>query len=117
MTDNIRIFHNPRCSKSRQTLALIEESGVEPTVIKYLETPPTPEELRDLLTKLDMPARDLLRKGEDAYKENNLSDPQLSDDALIEAMVKFPKLIERPIVVKGDKAIIGRPPERVNTLL
>ncbi|ACR12193.1 arsenate reductase (glutaredoxin) [Teredinibacter turnerae T7901] len=117
MTDNIRIFHNPRCSKSRQTLALIEESGVEPTVIKYLETPPTPEELRDLLTKLDMPARDLLRKGEDAYKENNLSDPQLSDDALIEAMVKFPKLIERPIVAKGDKAIIGRPPERVNTLL
>lgn len=117
MTDNIRIFHNPRCSKSRQTLALIEESGVEPTVIKYLETPPTPEELRDLLAKLDMPARDLLRKGEDAYKENNLSDPQLSDDTLIEAMVKFPKLIERPIVVKGDKAIIGRPPERVNTLL
>ncbi|WP_045826080.1 arsenate reductase (glutaredoxin) [Teredinibacter turnerae] len=117
MTDNIQIFHNPRCSKSRQTLALIEASGIEPTVIKYLETPPTPQELRDLLTKLDMPARDLLRKGEDAYKENNLSDPQLSDEALIEAMVKFPKLIERPIVVKGKKAIIGRPPERVHTLL
>ncbi|WP_018276466.1 arsenate reductase (glutaredoxin) [Teredinibacter turnerae] len=117
MTDNIQIFHNPRCSKSRQTLALIEASGIEPTVIKYLETPPTAQELRDLLTKLDMPARDLLRKGEDAYKENNLSDPQLSDEALIEAMVKFPKLIERPIVVKGKKAIIGRPPERVHTLL
>lgn len=113
----MRIYHNPRCSKSRQTLALIEAAGVTPDIVRYLETPPSAEELQDLLKKLGMSARQLLRKGEQDYKDNNLADTELSDQALIEAMVKFPKLIERPIVVKGNQAVLGRPPENVNTLL
>ncbi|TVZ39961.1 arsenate reductase [Alteromonadaceae bacterium 2753L.S.0a.02] len=113
----MRIYHNPRCSKSRQTLALIEAAGVTPDIVRYLETPPSAEELQDLLKKLGMSARQLLRKGEQDYKDNNLADTELSDQALIEAMVKFPKLIERPIVVKDNQAVLGRPPENVNTLL
>ncbi len=107
------IYHNPRCSKSRTTLALLQEQGIEPEVILYLETPPDAQTLKILLEKLAIPARDLLRKGEAEYRENNLKDPSLTDDQLIEAMVKFPKLIERPIVVHGDKAALGRPPEQV----
>lgn len=113
----VTIYHNPRCSKSRQTLALLEENGVKPEVVLYLETPPNADALRGLLSKLGITARQLLRTGEDAYKENNLSDASLSEDALIQAMVDHPKLIERPIVVKGAKAVVGRPPENVLELI
>lgn len=113
----VTIYHNPRCSKSRQTLALLEEQGVAPEIVQYLDTPPDAGTLRDLLSKLGLGARQLLRTGEDAYKELNLADTSLSDDALIEAMVANPKLIERPIVVKGSKAVLGRPPENVLELI
>lgn len=111
------IYHNPRCSKSRQTLALLEENGVNPSIELYLESPPSASALKGLLKKLGISARDLLRKGEQAYKDNQLSDQSLSDKVLIEAMIEHPKLIERPIVVKGDKAVLGRPPENVLELL
>ncbi|WP_160152973.1 arsenate reductase (glutaredoxin) [Microbulbifer sp. ALW1] len=111
------IYHNPRCSKSRQTLQLLQDNNVEPQVVLYLETPPDAATLQSLLQKLGIGARDLLRKGEDAYKELNLKDPALSDEALVQAMVAHPKLIERPIVVKGNQAVLGRPPENVLELL
>ena len=111
------IYHNPRCSKSRQTLQLLQDNQVEPEVVLYLETPPDKSTLKNLLQKLGISARELLRKGEDDYKALNLKDPALSDDQLIEAMVSHPKLIERPIVVKGDNAVLGRPPENVLELL
>jgi arsenate reductase len=110
---DIQILHNPRCSKSRQTLALLEEKGIEPEVIKYLDTPPSATELKAILQKLGISARDLLRKGEDDYKALNLKDQSLSEDALIDAMVKHPKLIERPIVINNNQARLGRPPESV----
>lgn len=113
----ILIYHNPRCSKSRQTLQLLEEKGIEPEVRLYLEDVPSKAEINELLGKLGISARDLLRNSEDAYKDNNLSDKSLSDDALIEAMTQFPKLIQRPIVVNGDKAALGRPPEDVLEIL
>lgn len=116
MTD-IQILHNPRCSKSRQTLALLEEKGIEPEIIKYLDTPPTAAELKAILSKLGISARELLRKGEDDYKNLNLKDPSLGEDALIEAMVSHPKLIERPIVIHNNQAKIGRPPESVLDIL
>lgn len=106
---NIRILHNPRCSKSRQTLALIEEKGISPEVILYLEDTPSAKELTDILKKLGISGRDLLRKGEEDYKKLHLANMDLSEDKLIEAMVMHPKLIERPIVIKGTKAVIGRP--------
>lgn len=111
------IYHNPRCSKSRQTLQILEDNGVQPQIVLYLETPPDAAALKAILKKLGLGARDLLRKGEDDYKENNLKDTSLSDDQLIAAMVKFPKLIERPIVIKGNQAVLGRPPENVLTLI
>ena len=114
---HLTIYHNPRCSKSRQTLALIEESGKDCEVIKYLETPPTEAELSQLLKSLGLSARQLLRKGEAEYKELNLADESLDDAALIKAMSEHPKLIERPIVCKGGKAVLGRPPENVKALL
>ena len=110
---SLTIFHNPRCSKSRQTLALLEENGHTPEIVEYLKTPPSKEQLKEILTALGMSPRELMRKGEAEYKENNLSDENLSEDALIDAMVKFPKLIERPIVIKDGKVKIGRPPEGV----
>jgi len=113
----VTIYHNPRCSKSRQTLALLMERNIEPEIILYLETAPTTDELTELLSKLGISARELLRKGEDAYKENNLSDTSLNDARLIQAMHDFPKLIERPIVVANDKAALGRPPEQVLEIL
>lgn len=113
----ITIYHNPRCSKSRQTLQLLEENGVSPEIILYLETPPSIDDITALLKKLGMSARDLLRKGEDAFKENNLKDDSLSEAQLIGAMAEHPKLIERPIVVKGSKAVLGRPPENVLQLI
>ncbi len=109
----VEIFHNPRCSKSRQTLAILEENGVEPQIIEYLATPPSEARIREILAMLDMAPRELMRKGEAEYKENNLSNSDLTDDQLIQAMVDFPKLIERPIVISGGKARIGRPPESV----
>jgi len=117
MTDTLQIYHNPRCSKSRQTLALIEEKNIKPEIILYLENTPDKETLSSLLTKLGIPARKLLRKSEQDYKDNNLSDDSLSENDLIEKMVQFPKLIERPIVVKGKQAILGRPPENVLDLI
>jgi arsenate reductase len=113
---NIKIYHNPRCSKSRNTLALLEEQGVEAEVIKYLETPPNKEELKALLKMLGMGARELMRTKEDIYKELGLKDVE-DEEALIEAMVANPKLIERPIVIKDAKAVIGRPIENVVELL
>ncbi|MEE1867029.1 MULTISPECIES: arsenate reductase (glutaredoxin) [Pseudomonas] len=116
MTD-LTLYHNPRCSKSRAALELLEARGLAPTVVRYLETPPDAATLTTLLGKLDIDARQLLRSGEDEYKMLNLADPALSDAQLIDAMVKHPKLIERPILVAGDKAVIGRPPEKVLEIL
>ncbi|MCA0894886.1 arsenate reductase (glutaredoxin) [Microbulbifer agarilyticus] len=111
------IYHNPRCSKSRQTLQLLQENNIEPEIVLYLETPPDAAALKTILGKLGIAPRDLLRKGEDAYKELNLKDTSHSEDDLIDAMVSHPKLIERPIVVKDDKAVLGRPPENVLELI
>ncbi|MEX2474010.1 arsenate reductase (glutaredoxin) [Marinobacter sp.] len=116
MTEPTRIFHNPRCSKSRQTLELLVERGLEPEIIRYLETPPTAQELRQILSVLGMEPRQLMRKGEQEYRDQNLDNNELSDQELIRAMVATPKLIERPIVIRGDKAALGRPPENVLTL-
>lgn len=113
----ITLYHNPRCSKSRDALALLREHGVEPDTVLYLETPPDAKTLKRLLTQLGIPARELLRKGEEAYKTLGLADPSLSETALINAMVENPKLIERPIAIKDGKAVIGRPPEKVLQLL
>lgn len=110
---DVRIYHNPRCSKSRQALELLEKQGIEPEVILYLETPPDNATLSEMLSKLNMSARELMRKGEDVYKELQLDDTDLSEAQLVQAMVDYPKLIERPIVVKGDTVIVARPPERV----
>jgi len=114
---NVTIFHNPRCSKSRQTLALLEENGVEPSIVKYLETPPSADELKAVLSKLGISARELLRTKEAEYKEAGLDNQELSEDEVIARMIEFPKLIERPIVIKGDAARIGRPPESVLEIL
>ncbi|MCK5648871.1 MAG: arsenate reductase (glutaredoxin) [Gammaproteobacteria bacterium] len=109
-----KIYHNPRCSKSRQTLQLLEEQGVKPEIIEYLKTPPSESELKAILKALDMSPRDLMRKGEAEYKENNLADESLSDAQLIAAMLEHPKLIQRPIVVtSNNKYALGRPPESV----
>ena len=113
----LRIYHNPRCSKSSQTLALLQENGHSPEVIEYLTSPPTAGELTVVLKKLGMGPRDLMRRGEAIYKELNLSDEALSDGQLVDAMVANPILIERPIVVTTDKAAIGRPPESVLDIL
>lgn len=113
----LTIYHNPRCSKSRAALALLEERGESPRVIDYLKTPPTAKELNAILKALGKGPRDLIRKGEAPYKELGLDDPALSDAALVEAMVENPVLIERPIVVKGAKAALGRPPEAVLAVL
>jgi len=113
----VKILHNPRCSKSRQTLEIIREKGIEPMVVEYLKTPPSREELVDILEKLNMQPRDLMRKGEAEYKDNNLADDSLSSDQLIDAMLEFPKLIERPIVINDGQVRIGRPPESVNEIL
>lgn len=111
------LYHNPRCSKSREALAPLQAQGCEPEVVLYLETPPTAKQLKELLANLGMSARQLLRKTEDAYKALNLADEKLSEAALIKAMVANPKLIERPIFINGDKAVVGRPPETVLSIL
>ena len=114
---SIDIYHNPRCSKSRATLALLEERGVDVSVIEYLKEPVDDIELRQILDLLAIPARDLLRKSESIYTELGLDDMSLSEDAIIEAIVKNPILMERPIVVTASKARIGRPPESVLEIL
>ncbi len=112
----IKIYHNNRCRKSREGLALLEESNQEFEIVHYLEQPPSPEELRALLLKLDLRPDQLIRKNEAVWKEQ-FKGKQLSDDALIVAMSQYPKLIERPIVVKGDKAVLGRPASTILDLL
>ncbi len=109
----IQILHNPRCSKSRQTLALLEEKGINPEVILYLENTPSTSELEAIIAKLGVSIRDIIRTGEDAYRELNLKDASHSDADLLKAMTEKPKLIQRPIVINGDKAAVGRPPESV----
>ena len=113
---NITIYHNPRCSKSRTSLALLEEKGVTPDIVLYQETPLDAATISALLAKLNMKASDLVRRGEADYKEAGLS-RESTEQELIAAMVDRPKLIERPIVVNGDKAVLGRPPENVLELL
>lgn len=112
-TQAVTIYHNPRCSKSRATLALLEERGIQPEVVKYLETPPDAATLRKIISMLGIGARDLLRKGEAEYKELGLDDATKTDDEIIAAMVKHPALIERPIVIANGQARIGRPPDSV----
>ena len=113
----VTIYHNPRCSKSRQTLALLQDKGIEPEVVEYLKDTPDADTLEALLMKLDLEPRELMRRKEAPYKDLGLDDPGLSRQALIAAMVEHPILIERPIVVKGAKAALGRPPEKVLEIL
>lgn len=112
----MEIYHNPRCSKSRQTLTLLKEKGHDPEIIEYLKTPPTPAELKGILDKLNLAPQDLLRKNEADYK-THFKGKELSDDEWIAAMIAYPKLIERPIVINKDKAALGRPPEQVLEIL
>ena len=114
---SVKIYHNPRCSKSRQTLQLLVDNGVQAEVIEYLKTPPTTEELDAILTMLDMQPRELMRKNEAEYKATGMDNPDLDRDALIAGMVSAPKLIERPIVLANGKAAVGRPPESVLAIL
>ena len=113
---DVTIYHNPRCSKSRITLALLEENGVAPDIVLYLQTPLNEGEIASLLDKLGMTAGQLVRRGEEVYKLCAL-DQNSGDDQVLAAMAEHPKLIERPIVVKGDKAVLGRPPENVLELI
>ena len=117
MTRKTTLFHNPRCSKSRQTLELLQSRGVEPTIIEYLKTPPTEEELDKVLNMLGLEPRQLMRTKEAEYAENNLNDESLTRQQLIQTMVKYPKLIERPILINNNKAALGRPPEDVLEIL
>lgn len=112
----MKIYHNPRCRKSRETLNIIQDSGTEVEIIKYLEDVPSEKELTDLLKKLNIPAEKLLRKTEKIFKDE-FKGKELSEEEWIKIMILNPKLIERPIVVKDDKAILGRPPKNVNILL
>jgi len=114
---SIRIYHNPRCSKSRQTLKLIEEAGIEPEIVLYLDSPPSTRELSGLLKKLRMEPKELMRKGEAVYKELGLAKKELTKKEAIQLLYDHPKLIERPIVVNGEQAVLGRPPENVLELL
>ena len=109
----VTIYHNPRCSKSRQTLQLLEDNNVKPMIVEYLKTRPSKSELKRILKKLNIKPRDLLRKKEEEYKAQGLDNNSLTDEQIIDIMLAHPKLIERPIVVKGNKAALGRPPENV----
>ena len=114
---SVVIYHNPRCSKSRETLQLLQEQGIEPEVVEYLNEPPSTNRLKQLLKMLGLQPRDLMRQQEPEYEALGLDDPALTREQLVEAMVAHPKLIERPIVVNGDRATIGRPPQRVLEIL
>lgn len=111
------IYHNPRCSKSRETLALLEGEGIEVDVVEYLKNPPSQAALKKIVAQLDLTPRELMRQKEAEYKEQKLDNPKLTANELMKAMIRTPKLIERPIVVVGDKAVIGRPPENVFDIL
>lgn len=113
----VKMYHNPRCTKSRQTLQLLKDRGIEPEVIEYLKTPPSFEELSDIIDKLGIKPRDLIRKQEAEYKANGLDDNQLDNETIVRTMVNNPILIERPIVIANNKAAIGRPPENVLDIL
>ena len=112
-----RIYHNPQCSKCRETLSLLDDENVDAEIIEYLKTPPSRDELVEILAMLDMKPRELMRSHEAEYKDNHLDDEAISEEALIDAMIRFPILIERPIVINNGKAIIGRPPVNVKTIL
>jgi len=114
---SVTIYHNPRCSKSRQTLEILNAQNVDVEIIEYLKTSPDAKTLKQILAYLNIPARELLRKGESAYKEAGLDDTSLSEDDVIAAMVEHPILIERPVVINNGKAVIGRPPESVLDIL
>jgi arsenate reductase (glutaredoxin) len=111
----VRIYHNPRCNTSRKTLALLRDKGVEPEIVEYLKTPYTAEQLRTLLGQMNLPAKAVVRKKEAAAA--GIDPDRMSEAALIDAMVKSPILVERPIVMSGDKAALGRPPENVLSVL
>jgi arsenate reductase len=111
------IYHNPRCSKSRQALEILSEHNIEAEVVEYLKTPPDAKTLKDLLKKLGLKPRDILRDGEDEYASLKLADPKWSDDDLLAAIVKHPILLQRPIIVRGNCAVVGRPPGKVKQLL
>ena len=111
------IWHNPRCSKSRQTLAILRERGIEPSVREYLTEPPSAAELDHVLSLLGLSPRELMRRGEEAYTSLGLADPGQTRDQLIDAMSRNPVLIERPVVIRGNRAVLGRPPENVTALL
>jgi len=113
----IKIYHNPRCSKFRQTLQLLKDNQVEPEVVEYLKNPPNRQQLTEILDMLGLEPRALMRSGEKEYKALGLDNPDLDRDGLLDAMLQTPKLIERPIVIKDGKAIIGRPPEQVLAIL
>ncbi len=113
----ITIYHNPNCSKSRQTLALLKEHGIQPTIIEYLKYPPSASKLKQILTSLGFSARDLLRTKEAEYQTLRLSNSELTEDEIIMAMHNYPNLIERPIVIKNQKSVMGRPPEKILALI
>lgn len=113
----ITIYHNPRCSKSRQALELLDSRGVEADIVEYLKTPPDAGQLTEILDLLGMEPRDLMRSNEPEYKDNKLDDPELSREQLIQAMVDYPRLIQRPIVLGNGKAALGRPPEKILEIL
>ncbi len=110
---SVIIYHNPRCSKSRQTLQLLQDNDHQPEIVEYLKSPLSKEQLKDLTSMLNCSVRDIIRTSEADYKENNLANESLSDDELLDAIVKMPKLMQRPIVVNENKAAVGRPPESV----
>jgi len=114
--ENITIWHNPRCSKSRNALALLEDKNIDAKIIKYLDTKPSSDEIKEVLTFLGISAKDLLRTGEDIYKELNLKEVE-DENILIQAMAEHSKLIERPIIIRGNKAVIARPIENLEELL
>ena len=111
------IYHNPRCSKSRQTLQLLREEGIEPTIVEYLKTPLAKEQLRNISQLLGLRPKDFVRKIEIDFKDNDLSKSLEDDEKILDAMLLFPKIIERPIVISGEEAVIGRPPENVQKLI
>ena len=117
MNKEVIIYHNPKCSKSRKALEIIKSKNIEPIIILYLVNKLSKTEVKKLLSKLWLSIRDILRTGEDEYKNNNLKNENLTDDKLIDFLIKFPKLLQRPIVVKDNKAVVGRPPENILNLL
>jgi len=117
MNKEVIIYHNPKCSKSRKALEIIKNKNIEPTIILYLVNKLTKTEVKNLLSKLGLSIRDILRTEEDEYKNNNLKNENLTDNKLVDFLIKFPKLLQRPIVVKNNKAVVGRPPENILNLL